>query len=45
MFPFLCKLFPPRMAELVAALVYSAVIVVTLYFAFEPRAEFTYLNF
>lgn len=32
-----------KLATVVAALVYAVMILLTLYFAFEPQAEFNYL--
>ena len=35
---------PPRVAEFVSALVYAAVLLLILYYIFEPQAEFNYLT-
>jgi len=35
---------PGWMADLATAILYAALILAVIYFAFEPRAEFNYLN-
>lgn len=45
MYAFLIEILPPRLAEILSAVVYGTMIMLTVYFAFEPQAEFSYLNF
>ena len=45
MYAFLTRYFPPRAADWLMAFWYFALIVLVLYFAFEPQGEFRYLNY
>lgn len=45
MYALIKRIAPSRVAEIGAAIVYGTMIMLTVYFAFEPRAEFSYLNF
>jgi hypothetical protein len=45
MYAFLVRFLRPRVAEVVAAIVYSLMILTILYCSLEPQAEFNYLQF
>ena len=45
MYGLLLKLLPPRIAEIVATVLYTLMILAILYCSLEPQAEFNYLRF
>jgi hypothetical protein len=44
MYDFLMAHLRPSIAELVTALVYAVMLLLILYYIFEPQAEFNYLT-
>jgi hypothetical protein len=40
----LLRLCPPRLANIVLGLWYAVLILLIFFFAFEPQAEFRYMN-
>lgn len=44
MYRFLKSRLPLRIAQCITAIWYLALIAIALYFSFEPKAEFNYLN-
>ncbi len=44
MYAFFSAHLSPRVAELLTALVYAAMILLIMYYVFEPQAEFNYLT-
>jgi hypothetical protein len=45
MYAALLKVLPARAAEIVAAVIYTLMILAILYTCVEPQAEFSYLRF